>query len=582
MTESPPTRTEGAPRRPLSRDVTIAVFTIVMVAAGLGLYSNGLATTQPLVTSVELTWWILALGFLTAEIFVVHFHFRAETHTFSLSEFVIVLGLFFASPWQLIIGELVGALLSLALHRRQPIAKLAFNLAQFFLTTTVAITIFRMFADMTDDPVGPQSWAAAFAALVIADLLSGGIVSAVICAIDRERPGFGSMFDVFRLGTLATMATISFGLVAVVLFDQRPEAIVLFFTPIALLLVAFRAFASERQRSERVDSLYQSMQQLHGVAELQAAAVSLLDEARWLFRADMAQVVLIDGSSAISSRLGPGDSRDLMRSVETDRLGPELRGGRVLVPEGQEVECTSALGVLYAKDAMMTRLVTDGKTIGSLLVASRLGDVDTFGQDDLKLLETYASHVVLAIEKGRLQRSLTEMASESERLELRALTDSLTGLGNRAMLSEQLDRALAPTDPPREVGVLVLDIDDFKQVNDTLGHDAGDRLLITVAERLRGCLRPHDTPCRPGGDEFVVLLEHFSSPDEPALVADRIAAALAVPVRIEGHDVPVKSSIGIAVGRSGEITSAELLAHADTSMYRAKSKGKNRREVFEA
>ncbi len=582
MTEPAATTTSGALRRPFGREVTIALFTAVMVVLGLALYGNGLATAEQLVPGVELTWWMLAGGFLAAEIFVVHIHFRAETHTFSLSEFVIVLGLFFVSPWQLVVGELVGALLSLALHRRQPIAKLTFNLAQFFLTTTVAITIFRAFANAGDDPMGPQSWAAAFAALVLADLLSGAIVSSVIWAIDRERPGLGSMFDVFRLGTLATMATISFGLVAAILLNQRPVAIVLFVTPIALLLVAFRAFANERQRATRVDSLYQSMQQIHGAAELQAAVVSLLDEARWLFRADTAQVVLVDGNTAISSRLGPGDSRELMRSVDTDRLGPELRGGSVLVPEGQEVERTAALGVLHAKDAMMTRLVTDGKTIGSLLVASRLGDVDTFGQDDLKLLETYASHVVLAIEKGRLQRSLTEMASESERLELRALTDSLTGLGNRAMLEEKLERALIGSDPPRPVGVLFIDLDDFKQVNDTLGHDAGDRLLITVAERLRGCLRPQDTAARPGGDEFVVVLEHFTSLDEPTQVADRIAAALAAPLRLEGHDVPIKSSIGIAVGMTGEITAAELLAHADTSMYRAKSKGKNRREVFEA
>jgi diguanylate cyclase (GGDEF)-like protein len=582
MTEPLPTNTEGAPRRPFGRDLAVAGLTAAMVAVGLGLYFLvGLATTGSLVSGVTITWWMLAVGFLAAEVFVVHVHFRAETHTFSLSEFVLVLGLFFSPSWQVLVGELIGAMLSLALHRRQTISKLAFNLAQFFLTTTVAITIFRAFANTSDDPVGPRSWAAAFVALIVADLLSGLVVTAAIWATDRERPSLGSIGDLFRLGTLATVATISLGLVAVVLLNERPETIILFATPIALLLVAFRAVATERQRSTRVDSLYQSMQQLHGVAELQAAVVSLLDEARWLFRADMAQVVLIDGTSAISSRLGPGDSRDIMRSVDTDRLGPELRGGSVLVPEGQEVERTAALGVLYAKDAMMTRLVTDGKTIGSLLVASRLGDVDTFGQDDLRLLETYASHVVLAIEKGRLQRSLTEMASESERLELRALTDPLTGLGNRAMLTEKLERALSPSAPGQTVGVLFIDLDDFKQVNDTLGHDAGDLLLITVAERLRNCLRPHDTPCRPGGDEFVVLLEHFDVTDEPALVADRIAAALAAPVRIEGTDILIKSSIGIAVGTSGEIEAAELLAHADTSMYRAKSKGKNRREIFE-
>ncbi|GAA4603494.1 diguanylate cyclase (GGDEF)-like protein [Actinoplanes octamycinicus] len=168
-------------------------------------------------------------------------------------------------------------------------------------------------------------------------------------------------------------------------------------------------------------------------------------------------------------------------------------------------------------------------------------------------------------------RQLTAMRENAElvaRLDHTATHDALTGLPNRALFTARLTAALA--DPRRPVSVALIDLDDFKTVNDTLGHGAGDVLLTTTADRLSGCLRPGDTVARLGGDEFVVLILGLD-PEEAAGVARRMIASLAEPVVAEGHDLLVRASIGIAGGAGAE--SGELLRRADIAMYAAKHDG---------
>jgi diguanylate cyclase (GGDEF)-like protein len=165
----------------------------------------------------------------------------------------------------------------------------------------------------------------------------------------------------------------------------------------------------------------------------------------------------------------------------------------------------------------------------------------------------------------------------SERL---ALHDVLTGLPNRALFADRLTHALAARARRRDhIALLLLDLDRFKVVNDSLGHNAGDELLRQVAVRLSGVVRAPDTVARLGGDEFVVLLESIGSPEEASEVARRIHAALSKPISILGSDIVVSASMGIAVPRGDEHPEA-LLRHADLAMYRAKADGRGRHEEF--
>jgi diguanylate cyclase (GGDEF)-like protein/PAS domain S-box-containing protein len=177
-------------------------------------------------------------------------------------------------------------------------------------------------------------------------------------------------------------------------------------------------------------------------------------------------------------------------------------------------------------------------------------------------------------------RDITERVQLEEQLTQQAFYDGLTGMANRALFRDRLDQALARSERSRGVlAVLLIDLDGFKQVNDSLGHDAGDELLKVVAERFEAELRPSDTMARLGGDEFAVLIDGAHEAHATS-VAGRLLSALAEPVWIAGRELSVGASIGVALHTGGEARSEDLLRHADVAMYAAKESGRGRFELF--
>ncbi len=177
-------------------------------------------------------------------------------------------------------------------------------------------------------------------------------------------------------------------------------------------------------------------------------------------------------------------------------------------------------------------------------------------------------------------RDITERVGLEEQLTKQAFQDGLTGLANRALFRDRLDQSLARSLRSGEsLAVLLVDLDQFKQVNDTLGHDAGDRMLEQVAARFATASRSGDTLARLGGDEFAVLVEGAGEL-EAARVAERLLERLEEPVRIADHDFIVAGSIGIAVHTSGQAESKELLRYADLAMYAAKEAGRSTYRVY--
>ncbi|MGE0877132.1 MAG: EAL domain-containing protein [Acidimicrobiia bacterium] len=191
-------------------------------------------------------------------------------------------------------------------------------------------------------------------------------------------------------------------------------------------------------------------------------------------------------------------------------------------------------------------------------------------------------------ESGTLQwvasvnRDITERKTFEQRLEHQATHDPLTGLPNRTLLLDRLGIALARSRRNgNRVAVLFCDLDNFKVVNDSLGHDVGDRLLVTMAERLIALMRPSDTVARFGGDEFVVLCDDLGKDDDALAIAERLADAVTQPLDIGAHEVFVSTSIGIAYFRDVHERPEDLIRDADAAMYRAKEKGRDRYEVFD-
>ena len=195
-----------------------------------------------------------------------------------------------------------------------------------------------------------------------------------------------------------------------------------------------------------------------------------------------------------------------------------------------------------------------------------------FGRNDVDFLQSVAHVLATAIRSQRAQHELTHQA----------LHDPLTNLPNRALLLDRLQQALARARRTgANVGVLFLDVDRFKVVNDSLGHSAGDTLLVQVAARLRGVMRPSDTVGRFGGDEFVIIAEDAPQQQDLVRIASRVAESLGEPLDLDGREVPVTVSTGIVVADAAVDDAETLLRDADAAMYRAKDRGRSRYEVFD-
>ncbi len=218
-----------------------------------------------------------------------------------------------------------------------------------------------------------------------------------------------------------------------------------------------------------------------------------------------------------------------------------------------------------------------------IVVLSEYGDEE----QGLRAVRAGAQDYLIKAEvTSRLLRRSVANAMERNRSELqlahRALHDPLTGLPNRALFLDRLGVAL---DRSRRTGtavaVLFLDVDDFKHINDTLGHAAGDRLLEGLAERLRTMLRPMDTVARFGGDEFTFLFEDLASEREAILIAERISRAAGLPIPVADSEESVTVSIGIAMVRDPAVAAEAVIREADAAMYRAKELGRSRFELYD-
>lgn len=210
-------------------------------------------------------------------------------------------------------------------------------------------------------------------------------------------------------------------------------------------------------------------------------------------------------------------------------------------------------------------LQTHSGTMGALVLQS-YDPQCPYTEKDKELLQFVSTQVAAAIERQQMHDRLRHMAQH----------DTLTQLPNRALLLDRLHTALARAQREGTLAsLLFVDLDDFKQVNDSLGHAMGDLLLRQVAQRLQTCVRAADTVARLGGDEFVLLLESGRTPDHAQAVARKILAVFEAPFDLQGHRLPIQASVGVAVYPEHGSSASELLNHADRSMYQSKHNGGN-------
>ena len=410
------TRTPNAAfPRGLSGTARVWLLTAAMAAASVVLFVFFVEGAPRLEgAEIHVSWWMLALLFCLVEIFVIHLQFRRDAHSFSLSEIPLVLGFFLAAPWEVVVGQLVGASVALALHRRQGPLKLSFNLAHFALGTSAATLCFHALLGDAD-PIGPIGWSAALAGALIASIGSGLAIAAAIWLVDGARPaGFARTL---RFLFIVTTTNTSIALAAVTVLWLEPTAAVLLIVPMGLLFLAYRAYTSQSEKHQSLEFLYESTRALNRSLQVEAATSTLLEQARRMFKAEVASITLFpssEGEPALRSMLGPGDVEHSLVPIQLDptegvwaRVASEREAVLFARPiRNERIRHYFEAGSI--RDAMVAPLFGEEEVVGTMLVGNRFGEVSTFDSEDLKLFETLANHASVSLENARLVGRLEE------------------------------------------------------------------------------------------------------------------------------------------------------------------------------
>ena len=559
------------------QSVLVAVMAVAM--AGLAL-TVGLpfAPDPALDDSVALPWWLLAALFAATEACVMHIQTGREAQTVSVSELVVVLGLFYAAPADLVVGNLLGSALILLVHRRSSVLKTLWNLASLSLQMVVAIAVFRAVNDV-GDATHWLAWVAACAGCLIANRVSVLAVAGVMAIYDGAPPLQPLLRDV-AAGDPASPVVVTLGLIAATSLAATPAAVVLLLVMGAGLLIGYRAYAALSDRHLSLERLYRFTQAISSSPEVDEVLSSVLAEAKDLLHAEHAEVVFVGAEGGALARVRLGATGRLTRSEDVpgavDRwlLDQVMQDAASLtLPRGTRDAGERAwLEGHGARDAVAVPLRSGAGVLGAIVVTDRLGEVRTFEDGDVLMLETVATHANVALQNGELISQLRHDA----------LHDALTGLPNRALLQRRLAALLVDGDVGRTPAgaVIILDLNGFKDVNDTLGHQQGDHLLVEVGSRLRACVPVDGLVVRLGGDEFAVLLD--GADEAVALAVGRcILEQLRTPVVLDGVEVEVSGSLGIALSPQHATDPAALLKRADVAMYEAKRTGEGLR-IYEA
>ncbi|HET7520280.1 MAG TPA: diguanylate cyclase, partial [Candidatus Limnocylindria bacterium] len=457
-------------------------------------------------------------------------------------------------------------------------------------------------------------------AVVIGGTVGGAAVLNLALTLRRGNDGW--------LALMAGMASVSVGLLWRIGSDPGHWQLADLFTSLGVVLGAYGAatFTTERDPDERYRAWAHTIRDALPVAAVALAALLLIvnelalpingeeigllvDVALALVLADcvVRQTLMVRERSRLLQQATEAVARE--RAVTTDLQASEQRFRTlvqnssdvflILKPDGtvdyqspavervlgyepgervgkQIFELTHPEDLAFVK-AVIAELMRTPGAVRTIELRSRHAD------GSWRTLEATGHNMLADPMVGGIvvnYRDVTERKTLERQLIHEAFHDPLTGLANRALFTDRVDHALSRRDPTRRLAALFMDVDDFKTINDSLGHAAGDLVLVAVAERLRGCLRPEDTVARLGGDEFGVLVEDADGQLAYEL-AHRLLDSLRTPFEISGKQVHIMASIGVAYGGDETRTANELLRNADVAMYTAKGRGKGRVERFE-
>jgi diguanylate cyclase (GGDEF)-like protein len=515
----------------------------------------------------RMPWLLLAAGFAAGHVMAIRFEFLGETQEVTLSEVPLLIGLVFAGTDRLLLATAVGSAAAV-LWRRHPPVKSVFNVAVRLLETVVAAVCFHAVLGHAG-AISLKGLLAAFVAVPAANLVSAVCVQIVIAlSVGRfNRSGLKTLAVV--LAGVAVL-NVAVAMVAVVLLWVNPLA-VLPFLPIAVVLgFGYRSHSGLRRRHRDLEEIYRFSRALVSLTDTDEVVHAVLSEAKSRLRGALAELALdeVDGTARYTLR---GDG-PLVRRFEPGLhplRAPGARGGIVARKTTRDTELAAGLAAGGFRDAVVVPLPTVQDLVGTLLVADRQSDQVSFEPADMQLLEVLANYTATALHAARLLAWLRQEVDAKSHL---ALHDTLTDLANRSLFNEQVEASLAHSGDASVVAVMLMDLDRFKQVNDTFGHQGGDEMLQQIAAQLTRAVGAKGSVGRLGGDEFAVVTV-LDNRAELAIAARDVLSAGHAEMVVDGVRLDVSASLGVAVAPDHGRDRSTLLRAADVAMYQAKANG---------
>lgn len=498
---------------------------------------------------------------LAANAAVLVFEVRRQGFILSIVEIPYLLGLFFLPPLTLIFVRVLAAIVA-HMRRKTPPVKLWFNVASVAAGTALAAAIV-VDADSLDASE-PRTWLVLVAAVMANLLVSFASVLGVITLVQgRISPRELTTTTVPAL--VVGMINITFGLVVLILLGQSGWALILLAALVFFFVVAYRAYAQSMRQHRTLSEIYDLTRAIADTPHDGTLTDILLKRVRELLQAEYATLwlprqgrypeVLLSARADDQGLVDTAGAPDTLRR-RVFRTGEKLAVGTKFGDGPLYVEVRD----WGTKDVVVVPLRAGSAVIGCLEVAGRLGDFSHFGPNDVQLLEAIAAHAAVAVENSRLV----------DRLRYDAAYDGLTGLANRRRVTAAVEECIAVRTPGEVVAVLLFDVDGLRQVNESLGYAAGDKVLAEVARRLRACAPSSALVGRVGGDEFVVTFQAESVDATLELTAE-LREQIRDQMVFDALTLDVDTAVGVAVHPDHGSDAATLLQRADLAATVAKS-----------
>jgi diguanylate cyclase (GGDEF)-like protein len=548
---------------------TIALWFFPGVLGGLawlGLGVFGAADVHGDLGDLRAALLVLAI-FLVAERVSLRIEVQKQTWAIIPTDIPLVIGLYLLPPLALLAVRVISSL-SLLTNPRLMRGKQVYNAGVYTLEVWVAEVIYRSGGPLTVEE--PMSWLRVFAAVLTANVTSALMVAVAIfvtSTLDRR-----TVVSMLVPGVTTASVNTSIALIGLLAVSVSPYATLLFVGVGIVFVAAYRAYARSYRQHESLGRVYEFSRYIERVRSDPAMLGDAINHAReilnstaarlWLRPAGSTDAVLITvaAEEPVRTTVIAGDQTEPLRAAAmTSR-----RSRRFVSRDLADGRMRAALAARHADEAIITALRTGEQVLGTLEMTDRQGQMASFSEDDLRLLDSLATHLTSAIENQQLL----------DRLRHAAYHDRLTELPNRGRLAQAIDEAIQAANDDGNVVVLCqLDIDRFKEVNDSLGHGWGDQLLARLGERLRATVPREAMVARVGADEFAVLTS-AKDPAEAERQATVLREAVSRPYSLAGLTIDVAVAVGVALAPEHAADSDALMRRVDIALSNAKATGR--------